>query len=74
MIDTVTRWFEVTKYSDKKAMMIANLVQTMWLVRYPWPIEITYDRGGELFSNNFKNRLTENEYGNKTKPDSPRNP
>ena len=33
MIDPVTRWFEITQYSDKKAMTIANLVETMWLVQ-----------------------------------------
>ena len=46
MIDIITGWFEVTKYLNKKAMRIANLVGTMWLVQYPWPVEITYDRGG----------------------------
>ena len=46
MIDPVTGWFEITKYNDKKPMTIANLVETTWLVRYPWPVEITYDRGG----------------------------
>ena len=47
MIDPVTGWFEVTQYNDKKGMMIANLVETTWLVRYPWTVEITYDQGGE---------------------------
>ena len=37
MIDPVTRWFEIMQYSDKKLMKIENLVETMWLVRYPWP-------------------------------------
>ena len=50
MIDPVTGWFEVTKYSHKKAMTIAKLVETVWkttwLIRYPWPVEITYDQGG----------------------------
>ena len=32
MIDPVTRWFEVTKYNDRKATTIANLVETTWLV------------------------------------------
>ena len=43
IIDPVTRWFEVVQYSDNKTMTVANLVETNWLVRYPWPIEITYD-------------------------------
>ena len=34
-IDPVTGWFEVTQYSDNKAMMTANLEETTWLVRYP---------------------------------------
>ena len=42
----VTGWFEVTKYHYKKAMTIVNLVETTGLVRNPWPVEITYDRGG----------------------------
>ena len=46
MIDPVTGWFEITQYNDKKAMKIAKLVETTWLVRYPWQVEITYDRGG----------------------------
>ena len=36
MIDPVTRWFEVTQYSNKKEMTIENLVETVWLARYPW--------------------------------------
>ena len=60
MVDPVTKWFEVTHYRDKKAMTIANLVEPTWLVRYPWPVEITYDRGGEFLSHEFKNSLIEN--------------
>ena len=74
MIDPVTRWFEVTQYRDKKAKTIANLVETMWLVQYPWPVEITYDIGGEFFGHEFKNSLIENEYGIKANPDSPGKP
>ena len=43
MIDFVTGWFELTQNNDKKATKIANLVENMSLVRYSWPIEITYD-------------------------------
>ena len=46
MIDPVTGWFGVTQYRDNKAMTIANLLETTWLVRYPWPLDITYDQGG----------------------------
>ena len=68
MIDPVTGWFEVTQYRDKKSMATANLVETIWLVRYPWPVEITYDREGEFLGREFKNILIKNEYGIKTNP------
>ena len=70
MMDPVTGWFEITKYNDKKSMKISNLVKTMWLVRYIWPVEILYDRGGEFLGHEFKIGLIEQEYGIKPKPDS----
>ena len=54
-------------------MTIANLVETVWLIRYPWPVEITYGRGGEFFNHGFKNSLIEYKYGIKTNPTSPGN-
>ena len=74
MIEPITGWFEGTHYSDKKATTIANLLESMWLFRYPWPVESTYDQGGEFLGHEFKNSLIENEYGIKTKPDHPGNP
>ena len=74
MIDLVTGWFEVTQYSNKEAMTIMNLVETTWLVRYPWPVEIMYDQGGEFLCHEFKNSLIYNEYGLKNKHYSPGNP
>ena len=43
-------------------------------VRYPWPLEIIYDRVGELLGHKFKDSLTEDKYGTKNKPASPGNP
>ena len=48
MIYPVTGWFEVTQYRNNKVNAIANLVETTYLVQYPWPVEITYDQGGEF--------------------------
>ena len=53
MIDPVTGWFEVTQYINKKVMKIANLVETTWLVRYLWPVEIMYDQGGQFLGHEF---------------------
>ena len=55
-------------------MTIANLVETTELVQYPWPVEITYDQGGEFLGHEFKNILIEQEYEIKTKPYSSGNP
>ena len=41
----VTGWFEITQYNDKIEILIASLVETTWLSRYPRPMEITYDQG-----------------------------
>ena len=38
MIYPVTRLFEITHNSNKKAMTITNLEETTWLSRYPHPV------------------------------------
>ena len=68
MIDPVTRWFEIVQYDDKRAITIANLVETMWLSRYPRPAEITYYQGKEFIGHGFKKSLIETEYGITAKP------
>ena len=73
MIDPITGWFEVTQYRNNKAMLISNLVETMWLIHYPWLVDITYEVVRELLHQKFKNILIENEYSIKTKPASPGN-
>ena len=70
MIETITEWFEITQYNNKKSTTIENLVETTGLVRYSWPVEITYDWRGEFLGREFKRTLIEQEYGNKTKPAS----
>ena len=74
IIDPITRWFEVTQYSNKKPMTIKNFLETMWQIRYPCPVEITYEQGGEFLGHEFKNSLIENKYGIKTKTSYPNNP
>ena len=40
-------------------MTIVNLVETMRLVRYPLPVDITYDIVEEFLGRDFKNILLE---------------
>ena len=74
MIDPVTGWFEVTQYNDKREKSITNLVETMWLSRYPIPIEIMYYQGKEFIGHEFIKSLIEMEYGITTKPSTSKIP
>ena len=74
MIDYVTGWLKITKYDDKRAIPIANLVETMWLTRYTTPMEITYDHGSEFIGHEFRKYPIETKYGITTKPRTLGNP
>ena len=73
MIDPVTGWFEIHKIEDKKSMTVANIVEPEWFCRYPWPSQVTFDRGEEFMNKKFKRMLMEG-YGIKKKPITTRNP
>jgi len=72
MIDPATGWFEMKQLLTKKADEVANAIEIMWLTRYPWPAEITYDAGSE-FKAEFQTLILE-EYHIKAKPITVRNP
>jgi RNase H-like domain found in reverse transcriptase/Integrase zinc binding domain len=72
MIDPATSWFEIVAINNKTAMEIANLVETQWLTRYPWPTQIILDRGKE-FMGEFM-RMVKADYGILRKPITTRNP
>ena len=73
MIDPATGWFEICQVpGTKRADVVANLVEQTWLTRYPWPQEVTFDRGTEFMAE-FSAMLV-NDYGIKKKPITKRNP
>eukprot|EP00957_Ditylum_brightwellii_P079929 6079218-Ditylum_brightwellii.AAC.1 len=39
MIDPVTSWFEIAEMKTQRADIIANIVETTWLTRYPYPTQ-----------------------------------
>ena len=43
IINPVMGWFEITQYYDKHVITIENLVEAMWLTRYPQKIKTTHD-------------------------------
>jgi hypothetical protein len=47
MIDPATGWLEIHQYDDKRSITVANIAEQDWFSRYPWPTQITYDRGSE---------------------------
>jgi len=67
MIDPATGWFEIHEYNDKKSITVANIVEQEWFSRYPWPTQITYDRGTEFIGKDFQKMIKE-DYGIKGKP------
>ena len=72
MIDPATGWFEIAEISTKTADNVANVLEQVWLTRYPWPDKIIYDRGTE-FKAEFAKMLQE-DYLVIPRPISKRNP
>ena len=72
MIDPATGWFEMKEIPNKEAITIANIIEQTWFSRYPWPTQITFDRGSE-FMGEFT-RMVQKDYGVKKKPTTTRNP
>ena len=72
MIDPATGWFEIAQIKNKTAMEVANMAELTWLTRYPWPTQVTLDRGKE-FMGEFA-RMCKQDYGVKRKPITTRNP
>ena len=73
MIDPATGWFEIHQYDDKKSITVANIAEQEWFCRYPWPTQITFDRGSEFIGQDFQKMIKE-DYGIKDKPITVRNP
>jgi hypothetical protein len=72
MIDPATGWFEIAHIPQKRADVVANIFETTWLTKYPWPAEVVLDRGSE-FKREFEQMLKD-DYGITRKPITTRNP
>ena len=73
MIDPATGWFEMHQYDDKRSITVANIAEQEWFSRYPWPTQVTYDRGSEFIGQEFQ-KMIKDDYGIKGKPITVRNP
>ena len=47
------------QYNGKGAITITKSVETNWLDRYPWPIEIMYYQGSEFIGQELRKYLFE---------------
>ena len=73
MIDPASGWFKIHQYGDKQSVTIANIAEQEWFLRYPWPTQVTFDRGSEFIGHDFKHIIL-HDYGVKAKPITVRNP
>jgi len=73
MIDPASGWYEIHQYDDKISITVANIVEQEWFSRYPWPTQVTFDRGSKFIGKDFAKMLV-NDYGIKRKPITVRNP
>jgi hypothetical protein len=67
MIDPATRWFEIQQYDDKQSITVANMIEQEWFSRYPWPTQVTFNRGSKFIGQDFQKMIRE-DYGVKAKP------
>jgi transposase InsO family protein len=72
MIDPATGWFELHEIPNLQSDTVANKIEQEWLSRYPWPTQITYDRGSAFVGTEFQSML--DDYNIKRKPITVRNP
>ena len=72
MIDPATGWFEICEVPGTKADIIANLLEQVWLSRYPWPETVICDRGKEFMAE--VKAMLKDRYGIKRHPITTRNP
>ena len=57
MIDPATGWFEIQQYDDKQSITVANIIEQEWFSRYPWPTQVTFDRGSEFIGQDFQQMI-----------------
>lgn len=73
MMDPASGCFKIKQYNNKCTITVTNIVEQEWLTHYPWPTQITYDRGNKFVRHEFRHMIT-HDYGIKPKPIFVRNP
>jgi len=61
VVDPATGFFETVEIGENAADMMANWLELHWLSRYPWPTEITMDKGREFATSREVNKTLIND-------------
>ncbi|KAG7361664.1 reverse transcriptase RNA-dependent DNA polymerase [Nitzschia inconspicua] len=57
IIDMVTNLVEVVRIDNKTAAHVAMHFENSWLSKYPRPLNVIHDQGGEFIGEDFQHRL-----------------
>jgi transposase InsO family protein len=72
IIDIASTLSEVVRIEDKSSNHILNLFENNWLARYPRPVRVIFDQGGEFVGRPFQAMLLHN--GIRPVPTTTKNP
>jgi transposase InsO family protein len=72
MIDMVTNLVEVVRVHNKTAAHVAMQFENTWLSRYPRPMNVIHDQGGEFIGQKFLQRL--HVHNIRSRPTTTKNP
>jgi transposase InsO family protein len=72
IIDPVSNLLEIIRIDNKTSANVSQQFANTWLSRYPWPIEVIHDNGGEFIGHEFQELLRT--LGIRSKPTTVKNP
>ncbi|KAG7340303.1 integrase core domain containing protein [Nitzschia inconspicua] len=72
IVDMVTNLVEVVRIDNKAAAHVAMHFENSWLAKYPRPLNVIHDQGGEFVGEDFQHRLRV--HGIHSRPTTAKNP
>ena len=72
MVDKATNWPEIASATNKESAHVSTLFDKNWLCRYPRPVRVIHDNGGEFTGFEFQELCSS--YGVKAVPTTVKNP
>ena len=59
IIDPATNLIEIIQIRDKKSRTVTQAFANCWLARYPWPMRVIHDNGGEFIGWEFQELMAQ---------------